>query len=110
MTTQQYESIFKDSNVKPNLNNLFSRPAKPKPVSEKQKDDEPTQKETPKAEEEVQVPRKKFYAEFESRTVFVGNLVVGCKKEVSWIIFRNILNYFSIPKWYANTVNITARA
>jgi hypothetical protein len=84
MTTQQYESIFKDSNVKPNLNKLFSRPVKAKPALTKQDEEENlTANEIKKEEATVQVPRKKFDAEFESRTVFVGNLAVGCKKEVS---------------------------
>jgi RNA recognition motif-containing protein len=87
--TSNFESIFKDSNVNTNLNKLFSRKVKSLPI--KVKEDEQIVDEN--AEEEEQEDEnakkqiKKFDPEYESRTVFVGNLISGCKKEVIYYLY-----------------------
>ena len=90
--TSNFESIFKDSNVNTNLNKLFSRKAKSLPI--KVKEDEQIVDENAEEEEEEQEDKnakkqiKKFDPEYESRTVFVGNLISGCKKEVIYYLLK----------------------
>ena len=79
----KFESIFKDSNVKPSLNKLFSRKAKAEPKAVQE--EEEIEAESKPLNDEVEEKKvKKFDAEYESRTVFVGNLKVACKKEVKY--------------------------
>ena len=84
----KFESIFKDSNVKPSLNKLFSRKAKAEPKAVQE--EEEVEAESKPLNDEVEEKKvKKFDAEYESRTVFVGNLKVACKKEVKYFYFSN---------------------
>lgn len=82
--TSKFESIFQDANVKPSLNKLFSRKVESVPVeSTAAEDTNNNNVETNKATtDETKTKLKKLDPEYESRTVFVGNLAAGCKKEV----------------------------
>jgi hypothetical protein len=79
--TSNFESIFKDSNVNTNLNKLFSRKAKSLPIKVEE-DEQIVEEKVEEEDENAKKLIKKFDPEYESRTVFVGNLISGCKKEV----------------------------
>lgn len=79
--TSNFESIFKDSNVNTNLNKLFSRKAKSLPIKVEE-DEQIVDEKVEEEDENAKKLIKKFDPEYESRTVFVGNLISGCKKEV----------------------------
>ena len=81
--TSNFESIFKDSNVNTNLNKLFSRKAKSLPIKVEE-DEQIVEEKVEEEDENAKKLIKKFDPEYESRTVFVGNLISGCKKEVTY--------------------------
>lgn len=84
--TSKFESIFNDKNAtddKTNLNKLFSRKAVSKPVTTSIEPKDSNETITIDNSSEIKSKPKKLNPEYESRTVFVGNLNVGCKKEVN---------------------------
>ncbi len=71
----KFESIFSSNpDVDPNLSKIFERKLKPKK--------EKISAAEPKKPEDTKKKLKKLDPESEKRTVFVGNLHSGCKKEV----------------------------
>lgn len=79
----KFESIFgSNTDVDPNLNDLFSKKIERKPDNEAKAPDSESKTKKGKKSEKDGKKIKKFDPETEKRTIFIGNLVKDCKKEV----------------------------
>ena len=86
----KFESIFSTNEAtEPNLNELFSKKVEvePKAVVEEEEDENQDGKRKPGSRRSRNA-KKTFDVEKEKRTIFIGNLLQTCKKEVQNISFN----------------------